>query len=160
LLLTPIAVDGYPDAIVESPAASEASPEAIVKLPKAVEVLPDAVELLPMAKEATPFAITFAPAAKDKLPMLSLFQCAPSTLPALNAAFCGYHIIREPGPCTGGLKLVVGDTVTGPVNTTLLSATCRRATGDVVPMPTFCEKQLNAAIKAINDNNNLFIKNK
>jgi hypothetical protein len=52
----------------------------------------------------------------------------------------GYHINRIPAPLTGGLPGIAGREFE-PVNNTLLSFTCNRAAGAVVPMPTFWDKQ-------------------
>ena len=120
------------------------------ELPIAVETNPDAIEL-PIAVELMPLAFELYPDAKENFPTLSLSQLLGhvgqnvgmpnivplSTAPTLKAALSGYHIIRTPAPCTGGLALVFS-AVVSLANNTALSATCSLATGAVVPMPTFC----------------------
>lgn len=70
--------------------------------------------------------------------MLSLSQLPPVVYPTLKATLSAYHIILPPAPDTGGLPGSEMPPEAGAENNTLLSVTCRRALGVVVPIPTFC----------------------
>lgn len=114
---------------------NEAVPLAVLSTPNTAEYCPVALVKLPNAVEPLPLANALSPALNDITPMLSAFHCESETNPALNAAFPGSHIIRVPGPLTGVAEY---PGVYAPENKTLLSATCNRACGSLVPMPTFC----------------------
>jgi hypothetical protein len=88
--------------------------------------------------EEKPEAIILLPEANENFPILSLSQLTESVLlspPTLKAPFSAYHIILTPAPLIGGFLGLIPKSG-GPVNTTLLSATCSRANGVFVPMPT------------------------
>jgi hypothetical protein len=136
VVFDPILVDRSPLAVVERPILVDTKPLAVVFDPILVDASPMAVVELPILVEKAPFALLLKPLAKEKKPILSLSQDKLLTCPTLKAAFSGYHIRREPAPETGGPNNVEFGTVARPVNTTPLSATCSRALGVVVPIPT------------------------
>ena len=67
---------------------------------------------------------------------LAIGKIPSSTKPALKAALWGYHIILTPLPCAGGSAEIFAGLKTGEPKSTELSATCKVASGLLVPIPT------------------------
>lgn len=87
------------------------------------------------------------------MPTLSLSHFGFITVPTLNAALSGYHIIRVPPPLTGGLPGIAGRGKS-PVKTALLSFTCSCARGEEVLIPTLLFSLTNKALTPFSEYQN------